>query len=348
MALHPRLTRASIELVKQFEGLRRTAARLESGGWTIGYGHTASAREGATVDESGAEALLLYDLDRAARLVDELTFTPLTDNQFSALVAFAFSVGNYAFRGSEVLKRVNEGAYLQAAAEIEQWRRADFRGDSLVVDALVRRRAAEKLLFLTPGEGFRPVPSAVVTPRFDDRAAELRARSDGLAGAVELKTSLEGEAAVSERDDQASPVIVAAQELSRRLERLAAEPEPAPLPEPEVEPEVEDEPPPPPLLSPAMLAPPVGSFGRKPAAASPLLPPGPALTAAERFAQIRGPLEIGAGLVGALMFVAALFGIVYGQASILNLAVGLVGVVLMAPAAQHLVSRLFDRLSDPR
>lgn len=338
MALHRRLTRASIELVKQFEGLRRTAARLEGGGWTIGYGHTVSAREGTTVDESAAEALLMFDLDRSARLVDDLTFTPLNDNQFSALVAFAFSVGAAAFRRSDVLKRVNEGALLQAAAEIELWRLAEFEDERLVVDALVRRRAAEKLLFLTPPEGFHPLPSAVVPPLFDAAAPELRARADGLAGAVGLRTPLDGPVAVSERDE-AEPAAASAY---RKFRPFAAEATPAAAPEPE------DEPPPPPLLPPAMLAPPSSAFGRKPVAAAPLFEPGAPSTAAERVARIRAPVEIGAGIVGALMFVGALLGIVYARASLAGLAIGLVGVVLMAPAAQRLVSGLFDRLSDSR
>ena len=41
------VSKAAIELVKQFEGFRRRAARLPDGRWTIGYGHTRTAREGA-------------------------------------------------------------------------------------------------------------------------------------------------------------------------------------------------------------------------------------------------------------------------------------------------------------
>ena len=126
MTPHPRLSKAGIELVKRFEGLRRKAARLETGGWTIGYGHTASAREGAEVTADQAEILLIYDLDRVARAIDPLMFSPLNTNQFNALVAFAFNVGVENFRTSAVAKKVNEGAFLQAAAAIELWRRAPF------------------------------------------------------------------------------------------------------------------------------------------------------------------------------------------------------------------------------
>jgi GH24 family phage-related lysozyme (muramidase) len=56
------ISRAAIDLIKRFEGYRAKAARLADGRWTIGYGHTLTAREGAEVSERDAEALLLYDL----------------------------------------------------------------------------------------------------------------------------------------------------------------------------------------------------------------------------------------------------------------------------------------------
>src|SRR2546426_12726323 len=105
-----RVSRAAIELISRFEGYRRKAAQLPDGRWTISYGHTLTAREGAEVSEADAEALLLYDLIGVAHTVSTLAYADLTQNQFDALCAFAFAIGLDAFRGSEVLKRVNEGA----------------------------------------------------------------------------------------------------------------------------------------------------------------------------------------------------------------------------------------------
>ena len=132
MKLHPRVTRSAVELVKRFEGLRRRAARLPDGGWTIGYGHIRSAREGAVVTPEDAEALLYYDLSDVADKVEAWTFAPLNQNQFEALTAFAFNIGTENFRRSTVLKRVNEGQHLMAAAALELWRKADFGGEDLV------------------------------------------------------------------------------------------------------------------------------------------------------------------------------------------------------------------------
>ena len=179
MKLHPRVSKTAVELVKRFEGLRRRAARLPDGGWTIGYGHTLTAREGVEVTPDEAELLLYYDLSEVATKVEAWTFTPLSQNQFEALTAFAFNIGLENFRRSTVLKRVNEGQHLQAAAAMELWRKAEVGGEGVVADALVRRRAAEKAHYLTPPEGFAPSPSQVLRPVFDhsviEAAAQIRA-----------------------------------------------------------------------------------------------------------------------------------------------------------------------------
>src|SRR3954471_18451535 len=98
-----RVSRAAIDLLKRFEGYRRKAAQLPDGRWTIGYGHTLTARQGAEVSESDAEALLIYDLRNISQEVEKCVFAPLSENQFDALCAFAFNVGLDAFRASEVL-----------------------------------------------------------------------------------------------------------------------------------------------------------------------------------------------------------------------------------------------------
>jgi len=219
------VSRAAITLIKRFEGYRRKAAQLPDGRWTIGYGHTLTAREGAEVSEADAEALLLYDMIGVAHTVSELVFADLTQNQFDALCAFAFSIGLEAFRGSDVLKRVNEGAFTQAAFALELWRKAEFEGERIVIDALVRRRAAEKLLFLTPpNDAWRPAPSAVLKPQLDEAAPDTAPHG----APAEVVTSLEGPAIAVRREDSAepeagSPVQSAAAAVAARLQTLFAE-----------------------------------------------------------------------------------------------------------------------------
>jgi len=215
---------AAIDLIKRFEGFRERAAQLPDGRWTLGYGHTKTAREGAWVTESDAEALLRYDLIAIADAVNELVFTPLNQNQFDALCAFAFNIGLPAFKTSAVLMLLNEGQPLQAACAMELWRKADFEGERIVVDALVRRRSAEKALFLTPPDGFVPAPTPLLAPHVD---------ADGL-GLVPadppavIKASLGGETASLAREDapsappadrQPAPEAVAAA-LAQRMARV--------------------------------------------------------------------------------------------------------------------------------
>lgn len=253
MTARHKVSSAALELIMRFEGYRRRAARLADGGWTIGYGHTLTAREGAEVSPEDAEALLLYDVRPVAAAVNELTYTPLTQNQFDALVAFAFSVGIDNFRRSSVLRRVNEGALIQAACAIEMWRKADFEGERIVVDALVRRRAAEKTLFLTPSDGWIPAPSPILRPRVDYDVGLPK-------NAAELETSMTGEVAEARRAESPEPgaaSMAAADAVSARLNEIlpeAAEAPPAEVSsspetvepvfmiEPEIEPVVAHEP----------------------------------------------------------------------------------------------------------
>ena len=109
-----RVSRTAIELIKRFEGYRRKAAELPDGRWTIGYGHTLTARAGAEVSEADAEALLIYDLIGVAHGVNETVFAPLNQNQFDALVSFAFNLGLGALKSSTLIRKHNAGDYAAA------------------------------------------------------------------------------------------------------------------------------------------------------------------------------------------------------------------------------------------
>jgi len=229
-----RVSRNAIDLIERFEGYRRKAAALPDGRWTIGYGHTLTAREGAEVSEEDAEALLIYDLIAVAHAVNEHVFAPLNQNQFDALCSFAFNLGLDSFRQSQVLKRLNEGETLQAACAMELWRKAEFQGQRIVIDALVRRRAAEKALFLTPPDGvWIPAPSPLLRPLVDIDARDL-IPSERPTGLV---TSLEGEQVLVSRDggpaavpppvEDETPgetVRAAAEAVAARLQTIFPEP----------------------------------------------------------------------------------------------------------------------------
>jgi lysozyme len=230
------VSRNAIELIKRFEGYRANSAQMADGRWTIGYGHTLTAREGAKVSADDAEALLMYDLIAVAHAVNEHSYTPLTQNQFDALTSFAFNIGVENFRRSAVLRRINEGALIQAACAMDMWRKADFAGERIVIDALVRRRSAEKTLFLTPPDGWVAAPSPILPPKVDYDASYSVPRQAPAA----IVTPLEGVRAEAHRDEGPLPVPVppdedavpteserAAAAVSARLEALLPDDGPA-------------------------------------------------------------------------------------------------------------------------
>ncbi len=171
-------SRAALDLIASFEGFRARAAKTPDGRWTLGFGHVATAREGLSVSRAEAEDLLRWDLRPVEDMVRQSALTPLTQNQFDALVSFAFNIGISNFTTSDVLRYLNQGQPIAAALAMHAWRRARVNGRVLVIDALVRRRAAEAALFLEP-LGPRPAaPSSVLSPEIDYTAALLSHASD--------------------------------------------------------------------------------------------------------------------------------------------------------------------------
>ena len=119
--------------------------------WTVGYGSTTGS-DGGPVDpdmepitEVHADDLLGRDLEASERWVDSLVKKPLSEIQFSVLVSFTFNVGAGEFQRSTLRMKLNRGEYQNAADEFPKWRRAGGR----ILAGLVRRRAAERALFLT-------------------------------------------------------------------------------------------------------------------------------------------------------------------------------------------------------
>lgn len=183
------LSRTALDLIKSFEGFRAKAAALSSGEYTIGYGHKATAREGQQITREQAEELLRWDLRPVEDAVRQTCFAPLTQPQFDALVSFAFNIGTDNYRKSDVLKHLNQGEPIAAAIAICAWRRANFNGNIIIVDALVRRRAAEVSLFLET-VGPRPAaPTSVIEPKLDYAAALLVPKTSEIRQAVPVSGS---------------------------------------------------------------------------------------------------------------------------------------------------------------
>lgn len=135
-----------LKLIKEFEGLRLHSYRCSANVLTIGYGHTASwITEDSEITEVEAEELLRKDVKRFSDGVTDYVKVPLNQNEFDALVSFAFNLGLGALSSSTLLKLLNDRCDRKiVAAEFQKWCKA---GDQ-VVEGLLRRRKAEAALFL--------------------------------------------------------------------------------------------------------------------------------------------------------------------------------------------------------
>lgn len=156
---------AALALIKSAEGFVDHWYPDPAHGWkvpTVGYGHTDAAGEpkfaatkGKRFTEAEASAILLRDLERYEQDVRELVKVPLNENQHGALTSFDFNLGRANLAKSTLLKKLNRGDYDGAAAEFGKWVNAG--GEKL--PGLVKRREAERKLFLTPAAAqTKPLP----------------------------------------------------------------------------------------------------------------------------------------------------------------------------------------------
>ncbi|MFS0739397.1 lysozyme [Brevundimonas sp. 3P9-tot-E] len=163
-----KVSREGLLLIKSFEGFRPRTVLRRDGTPVIGYGHARSARPGAVISESEAELLLQYDLMPIVALLNERVRLPLNQHQFDALASFIFSVGLERFQGSDVLEKLDADAPTEAAVALSAWpERA-----SPPVDALYRRRSAERALFDTAPDLPAPLDALLTAPVRGPGAAE--------------------------------------------------------------------------------------------------------------------------------------------------------------------------------
>ena len=131
---------AGLDLIKQFEGCRLTAYRCPAGVWTIGYGHTAGVAAGQKITQAEADRLLVSDVEKYEKKVnkyhDRYTWR---QNEFDALVSFAFNVGSI-----DQLTANGTRSRAVIAEKIMAYNKA--AGKPLA--GLTKRRQAEQNLFL--------------------------------------------------------------------------------------------------------------------------------------------------------------------------------------------------------
>jgi len=231
-----------LRLIKAYEGFASNGQTIRDGRKLVGYGratHDASLK----LSESQAETLLLEDLVTIENAVNGNVHAAISQSQFDALCSLAYSIGVEAFLDSDVLHALNRGEVITAANAFDGWRLGNIDGQIYVVDALVRRRTAEKALFLRPSK-LVPAPHEVLKALRDDnhvteRVAQttlttgqktassnivpLPDRADALEKTAENETNTDAE--IIHLNDpletpEPSPIAEAAAEVSDRLDAL--------------------------------------------------------------------------------------------------------------------------------
>jgi len=133
----------NLDLLKEFEGLRLESYQDIGGVWTIGYGHTKTARPDMRITKEGAEALLRDDIKWVTEAIERLVSAPLNDNQYAALVSFIYNIGAGAFSKSTMLRHLNSKSYKLAGDEFPRWNKVK----GVTVRGLTNRRLKEQELF---------------------------------------------------------------------------------------------------------------------------------------------------------------------------------------------------------
>ena len=133
-----------INLIKSFESCKLTAYKAVSTEkyYTIGWGHYgADVTKGMKITQAQADALLVKDLEKFEAKVNKYQSKyNFNENQYSALVSFAYNVGNIdglTANGTRTIAQISSkfAAYNKSGGK--------------VLAGLTKRRAAEKKLFNT-------------------------------------------------------------------------------------------------------------------------------------------------------------------------------------------------------
>lgn len=132
-----------IALIKRFESLRLTAYQDVAGVWTVGYGHTRTAKKGMKITEAQADQLLKDDQKDSELAVTRMVKRPLLQSQFDAIASFTFNLGGGALSQSKLLTELNAKNDNLCGAELGRWVFAGGKPQK----GLARRRAAEAVLF---------------------------------------------------------------------------------------------------------------------------------------------------------------------------------------------------------
>lgn len=148
-----KISQKGLDLIKKFEGFSAKPYICPAGVPTIGYGATYYTNgtkvtmSDEPISEEWAEQLLSNMVHTYEKGVISLVIPKITQNQFDALVSFAYNVGVTNFRKSTLLRLINKNPdNPEIATQFMKW----VRGGGKVINGLIKRRQIESKLYFTP------------------------------------------------------------------------------------------------------------------------------------------------------------------------------------------------------
>jgi lysozyme len=145
-----------LKLIQSFEGLDLNPYLDTAGVPTIGYGtimypslHPVTMQD-PPITLQKALQYLEWEVNQKVGTVVHLIQVDCTQNQFDALVSFAYNEGLGALKTSTLLRLFNSGDVQGAADQFLVWDKNRVNGVLVFNQGLLNRRQAERKLFLTP------------------------------------------------------------------------------------------------------------------------------------------------------------------------------------------------------
>jgi lysozyme len=143
-----------LSLIKAFESYRSTAYLCPAGVWTIGWGTIrykdgTRVKQGDVISSEKAKDEFQYEVNKKAEGVNRLVKN-VNQQQFDALVSFAYNLGLGALEDSTLLKRVKANPNdPDIRVQFMKWTKARQNGVLKELPGLVRRRKAEADLYFS-------------------------------------------------------------------------------------------------------------------------------------------------------------------------------------------------------
>ena len=144
------VSKNGLDIIKEFESFRVKAYLCPSGIPTIGYGSTyypdgkkVTLQDKEITEQKAFEILEFIANKDFGSNINKVVKVPLNQNQFDALVSFAYNIGNGNFNISTLLRWLNQGNYKEASMQLLRWDKSK----GIVLNGLTKRRKSEKALF---------------------------------------------------------------------------------------------------------------------------------------------------------------------------------------------------------